>query len=163
MWIVLVVVTALIEATWLHVVRLEGVLPDLILLLVVYYAVVENEERAMFTGALGGIFQDVAADTGLGHHVLCLVIVGFAVGKLSRRLITDSPAVKAGLVFCASIVHGLIYIAIDYVQNPDMNALNTIAVSVLPRSFYTALATPLAYFLLDRTRFLRPNMNRGIH
>lgn len=162
-WSVLVVFVALIEATWLRVLRLEGVLPDLILILVVYYAIVDSEERAMYTGALGGIFQDVAADTGLGHHVLCLVVVGFAVGRLSKRLITDSPGVKAGLVFCASVVHGLMYIGIDYIQNPAMNVLNTIGVSLIPRSFYTALVTPIVYFLLDRTYVLRQSLQRGAH
>lgn len=150
-WAALVIVTALIEATWLGVIRFHGVLPDLVILLVVYFAIADGEERAMMTGLLGGILQDVAGDTGLGHHVLCLVVAGYLAGRISRRLVTDHPAVKAGLVFGATLVHGLLYIVLDYVGNPDMNALHTIAVSVIPQAFYTALATPVVFFLLSRS------------
>lgn len=153
-WALLIVVVAVFESTWLGAIRLQGVLPDLVLLLVVYFAVTHGEERAMFTGFLGGIFQDVAADTGLGHHVLCLVVTGFVVGRVSRRLVVDHPAVKAGLVLGASMVHGLLYTSVDYVQNPDLNAMYSLAVTVVPRAFYTSLVTPLVFFALDRSKQL---------
>ena len=152
-WAILIVVTVLVEATWLGIIRIQGVLPDLVLLLVVYFGINQGEERAMLTGLFGGVLQDVAGDTGLGHHVLCLVIVGFLVGHISHRLITDNPAVKTGLVFCASMIHAIIYVMVDYVQTPDIDALHTIAVSHVPRAFYTALATPFVFYLLDRVRW----------
>ena len=162
-WVLLIVTAAIIEATWLGAFRFQGVLPDLILLLVVYVAIISTEERAMATGLLGGLFQDVASNSSLGHHVLCLVVVGFFVGKLSRRLITDSPAVKVGLVFGASLLHGLIYITVFYVQNPDMNVMHTIAVSVIPRSFYTALLTPIFYFMLNQAPEFTHRYQRDMH
>ncbi|MCH7960376.1 MAG: rod shape-determining protein MreD [Candidatus Hydrogenedentes bacterium] len=162
-WVLLIVTAAIVEATWLGALRFQGVLPDLILLLVVYVAIVGTPERAMATGLLGGLFQDVAADSSLGHHVICLVIVGFVVGKLSRRLITDSPAVKVGLVFGAGLLHGIIYVTVSYVQNPDMNALHAIAVSVIPRSFYTALLTPIFYFMLNQASGFPHRFQRDTH
>lgn len=151
LWAILVIATALVEVTLLQPFRLQGVLPDLILLLVIYAGIAHGEERAMFVGTLGGLFQDVTANTGVGHHVLCLVITGFLVGRLSRRLVTDHPAVKAGLVFCMAVLHGLIFTAISYVQNPHLEVMYTLTVSVVPGAFYTALVTPLIFFVLERT------------
>lgn len=159
-WAILVVVTVLVEATWLGLIRIQGVMPDLILLLVVYFGINQGEERAMTTGLVGGVLQDVAGDTGLGHHVLCLVIVGFLIGQISHRLITDNPAVKTGLVFCASMIHAMIYVMVDYVQTPDIDALHMLAVSHVPRAFYTALATPIVFYLLDRFHW-PANLSRG--
>jgi rod shape-determining protein MreD len=159
-WAILVVVTVLVEATWLGLIRVQGVMPDLVLLLVVYFGINRGEERAMTTGLVGGVLQDVAGDTGLGHHVLCLVIIGFLVGQISHRLITDNPAVKTGVVFCASIIHAIIYVMVDYVQTPDIDALNMLAVSHVPRAFYTALATPLVFYILNRIHWLA-NVSRG--
>lgn len=160
-WFLLVVSVALIESTWLGAVRLQGVLPDLVLLLVIYFAVIDSQERAMFTGLVGGVFQDVAGDTGLGHHVLCLVVVGYLTGRVVERLITDHPAVKGGLVFVASILHGIIFLAIEYVQNPAMNATFTMMASTIPRAFYTALVTPILFFAFDRIRFMSRPAGRG--
>ncbi len=149
-WALLVSVSALVEVTWLRSVRIGDVVPDLVLLLVVYFAMTSGPERAMFTGLLGGIFQDVAADTGLGHHVFALVLAGYVGGMLANRLIMESPAVKAGMVLCACLVNGLAYVAIDFIQNPEMNVVDAILVSMIPRTFYTMLVTPLVFIPLDR-------------
>ena len=149
-WAVFVVAAALIQTTWLDALRVQGVLPDLVLLLVVYFAIEDGEERAMFTGVLGGLYQDVVGNAVLGHHVLCHVVVAYMTGRVARRLITQHAAVKVGLVFFASLTHGFLFVCIQYVQTPEMSAVHTFLVSVVPGAFYTALATPLLFFILGR-------------
>ena len=151
LWAIAVTAAALIETTWLKAISVMDVTPNLTLLMVIYFAIADGEERAMFTGALGGMFQDVARSAVLGHHVLCLVIVGFASGRIATRLVTEHPAVKAGLVFCASIVCGLLQILIQYVQDPELAVMHNIIARVVPGAFYTALFTPVLFFLLDRS------------
>ena len=150
-WALIVVVAALIQTTWLDAIRLQGVLPDLILLLVVYFAIAEGEERAMFTGLLGGLYQDVAGGALLGHHILCHVVTGYIAGRVARRLITEHPAMKAGLVLCASFLHGVLFTCIQYVQMPEMSALHMLGATVIPGAFYTSLLTPVVFFILDRS------------
>lgn len=156
LWIVVVIAAALVQTTWLDAIRLQGVLPDLTLLLVVYFAVTEGEERAMFTGLLGGLYQDVAGDTLLGHHIFCHVIVGYLVGRVMNRIILDHPVIKVMLVMLASLLHGLLYVCIQYVQTPGMSAIHALAATVVPGAFYTALVTPVVFFVLGRA-FARPN------
>ena len=160
-WAVLVVVAALLEATTMDLVRIQGVVPDLMLLLVVYFAIAEGEERAMFTGLLGGVFQDVMLHRGLGHHVLGLVIVGYVVSRISIRLITEHPGVKAALVFGASLANGVVFTTVAYVQQPSISALHLLASSVVPESFYTALATPIVFFALHAACGRRHNAQRS--
>ena len=149
-WMIVVVAGALIQTTWLEAIQLQGVLPDLTLLLVVFFAINEGEERAMFTGVLGGVYQDVAGATLLGHHVVCHVLVGYAVGRIAHRMLTDHPAVKAGLVLGASLAHGMLFTCIAYVQAPELSAINLLFSNVIPQAFYTALLTPVAFFVLAR-------------
>lgn len=149
-WIVLVIAAALIQTTWIDHIRLLGVVPDLTVILVVYFALMEGEERAMFTGVLCGVFQDAATNAVLGLHILSLVIVGYTTGKVSTRLITEHPAIKSALVFGGSIGNGLIITLLDYLQSPDPYALNTVIARVVPGAFYTALITPLVFWALDR-------------
>ena len=161
LWVVLVVAAALVQTTWLDAIRLQGVMPDLTLLLVLYFAMADGEERAMFTGLLGGLYQDVAGNAVLGHHILCNVVVGYVAGRVARRLITEHPAVKVGLVFCASVAHGLLFTCVQYVQTPEMSALHTILASVLPGAFYTALLTPLVFLVLARSFRGRDELLQG--
>lgn len=150
LWAFIVVLTALIQTTWLDAVRVAGVLPNLPLVLVVYFAVAQGQERAMFTGVLGGLFQDVSGNLTLGHNVLCYVIIGYIVGRLSTRLVTEHPVVKAGLVFLAALAFGALDTVIKYVQEPQIAAFQNVLSRVVPTAFYTALATPILYILLTR-------------
>jgi rod shape-determining protein MreD len=150
LWAAVVMLAALVQTTWPEALRVAGVLPDLTLILVVYFGIAEGEERAMFTGALGGVFQDIASNGVLGHHVFCNVLAGYLVGRMSTRLVTEHPAVKAGAVFVAALAHGLLYTLIQYIQMPSMSALQMIAAKVVPGAFYTGLATPVVFFVLDR-------------
>ncbi len=150
-WATLVVAAALLESTWLDAIRVMEVVPDLTLLLVVYFAVGNGPERAMFTGVLGGLFQDVARNNVIGHMVLCYVIVGYAAGRIAARLATEHPAVKLSLVFLSSLVVGLLSIMIRYVQDPGIGALDNIVARVVPGAFYTTLFTPLLFFALDKS------------
>jgi rod shape-determining protein MreD len=156
LWLVTVVVMALVQTTWPDFLTLQGRTPDLTLILVVYFAIVDGEERAMFTGAIGGIYQDVASKVVLGHNILCLVVIAYAVGRLSTRLVTEHPAVKAGLVFLACLAQGTLYTIILYVQEPVTPVVGTILTAVVPSSFYTALITPLVFFAISRLFGGRP-------
>jgi len=151
-WIVVVVAAALIETTMLPAISIQRVVPDLVLISVVYFSIVEGSERGMFTGLLGGILQDVFANTGVGHHVLCLVVVGYVVGRMASRLITDNPYVKVMTVFGASVVHGFVYLAIEYIQKVDAEAAVMMTYSIMPQAFYTAAFTPVIFFLVGRVR-----------
>ena len=96
------------------------------------------------------IYQDVASKAVLGRNVLCLVIAGYAAGRLSTRLVTAHPAVKAGLVFLAGLAQGFLFTCIRYVQYPDTPVIESLLTVVVPASFYTALITPFVFFALDR-------------
>ena len=159
-WALAVIAAALIQTTLLDTIKIQGVLPDLTLLLVVYFAIADGEERAMFTGVLGGMYQDVAGNAALGHHILCNVLIGYALGRIATRLITEHPAVRVGLVFAATLVHGILYTAILYIQQPDIGAIHSVATSVIPGAFYTALVTPIVFLALARSFHWRPPTQR---
>ncbi len=157
-WALVVVGAALFQTTWMDAIRFLGATPDLAILLVVFFALVDGEERAMYTGLLSGVFQDVAGDVVLGHHVLALVLVAYAAGRFTKRLVTDHPAVKVLLVFIASLLYGVLFTFILFVQQPQIPAFGMILTRVIPGAFYTALGTPIVFLLLDRlfARWLVP-------
>src|SRR5690606_11373438 len=83
-------------------------------------------------------------------HALCLILVGYAAGRISNRLVVEHPAIKLGLVFFSGIVEGLLYVGVMYLQNPSIRALTMLIASVVPAAFYTALLTPLVFPVLAR-------------
>jgi rod shape-determining protein MreD len=147
-WVMVSALAALLQSTWPDVLKLQDVLPEFALIVTAWFAITEGEERAMFTGVIGGLYLDVAGNTLLGHNVLCLVVAAFVTARISVRLITEHPAVKVALVFTAAVLHGILFTAILYVQKPDIGFLYRLISTVTPSCFYTALVSPLVFFLL---------------
>lgn len=151
LWAAIVIVTALIQTTWNEALAVAGVVPDFVMAIVVFFAIAHGEERAMFTGAVGGVFQDVAQGSVLGHHVLCNTLVAYGAGRLSSRLVTEHPAVKAGFVLIASLVQGILVTLVLYVQDPSTKVFHRIVAGAIPTAFYTAIVSPLVFMTLERT------------
>jgi len=160
-WLVLTIVAAVVHTAWPDFLRFQGVQPDLVLLLVVYFGLTEGEERAMWTGALGGIYLDTIAETTLGHHVLALVITGYLAGRISTRLITDHPAVKAAMVFVAVVFNGVVFLAITFVQQSTAALAYAFFASVIPTAFYSAIVTFLVFGVLSAMARPRAGLARG--
>ncbi len=151
-WLFIIIVAVLFEATWLQALSIQQVIPDIVLMLTVYFSITEGAERGMYTGFVGGIFQDVAANTGVGHHALCLVLIAYVIGRMATRLITNNPYVKTMTVLLASIVQGILYLMIEYVQKVDLESMYTMSYAIMPRAFYTACVTPIIFYVLLRVR-----------
>ncbi len=150
LWIIIIILLSVLQTSWPEILRIQGVIPDLGLIMVIYFALFYGEERAMFTGILTGIYQDIASNLTLGHHVLCLVITGFIFGKLSGRLLSEHPAIKSALVFFGAVLHGIIFNIIVYLQNPYTNIIYVIFINTVPTAFYSALLTPIIFWLLHQ-------------
>lgn len=149
-WAIVIIVAALLQTTWLTALSIRGVQPELVLVLVVYFAIADNEDWAMWTGALGGIFTDVATSARLGHHTLCYVIVGYILGRICRRLITDSPAVKAFLVMLGAVLKGLLFVFVANLMDPGFAATRAFTDEIIPAAFYTAVVAPILFVFMDR-------------
>lgn len=150
-WLIVIFIISVVQTSWPEILRVQGVVPDLGLIMVIYFALFYGEERAMFTGVLAGIYQDIASNTSLGHHVLCLVVTGFIFGKLSGRLISEHPAIKSALVFGGALLHGVIFNIITYLQDPYTNFLYVLFINTIPSAFYSAIMTPIIFWLLHYT------------
>ncbi len=161
-WLATVIFFALVQTNWPDALKLQEVVPDLVLIMVVYYAISEGEERAMFTGLVGGLYQDVAVHTVMGHHVICHVIVGYAAGRVSTRLITEHAAIKAGLVLLASLGQGILFLSIQYVQQPQRGMVYPLLTAVVPCAFYTAVVAPVMFLALDAVMGRREPIGRGV-
>ncbi len=149
-WFGTIIAAALLQTNWPEFLKLQEVSPDIMLVLVVYFAIAYGEERAMMTALAGGIYLDVAINTALGHHVFCYVLTGYCCGRLLTRLITEHEAIKAGMVLAACFFNGILFIAIQYVQEPARGMLYPILTDAAPCAFYSAIVTPLVFLTVER-------------
>ncbi len=148
LWILVVFVLTILQISWPEILKIEGIAPNLALIVIIYIAFYYGEERAMIGSVFAGTYLDVASNSTLGFHILCLVVPAFILGKVSARLISLHPAIKASLVFFATIIYGIIFNFISYLQNPYGNYFYMLIVDTVPQAFYTAILTPIIFWIV---------------
>ena len=97
---VTVLTALLLQTTVIARLPLPGSVPDLLLVLVLAFALVEGPLSGLVTGFLAGLCADLVADHQLGRLALAYAVVGYAVGLLEedneRSVLVPFLAVGAG-------------------------------------------------------------------
>ena len=94
----------LVQSTVLTRLPLPGGAPDLLLVLVVAFALAEGPRSGAVTGFVAGLLADLGADHELGRTALVLAVVGYSTGLLAddrRRSVLLPLAVVAGAAVAA--------------------------------------------------------------
>jgi len=101
-------------------------------------------------GAAIGILQDALANQPVGVFGMVKTVLGFSAASVSVRLDTEHPAVRAGLVFFAILLHqGLYWSARRMLlgESPPLELFETLLAA--PGN---AAAAALLFYLLDKLR-----------
>lgn len=126
----------LLESTVLEFVRVAGVKPDLVLVLVVFYAIVNGPREGAFLGFLGGLAHDFLSGYYLGLNALAITAVGYVTGLGHTRLFKESLSVVAGVAFLATILaEGIRYLL-----------LLLLGVTILPGEAWWGLIVPVGVY-----------------
>ena len=145
-----------VQATLVHDVAIRGVVPSVVLVVVVWYAIRVDVLRAAVYGLAAGLCEDaLSASTGAAWTIstLCAAIVA---GLLSRGFFADSVPLAAGVTVIATLLRALLFWtcmslegyppglgalhAREALLAAAFNALLMIAVTVVARRFGTRAA-----------------------
>ncbi len=105
-----ILLTLIVQLALVRRIAIFGIQPDLSILLLVLLALRRGPVSGTLLGFTIGLLQDLLVPETLGMNMLAKSIVGWAVGKLSRQLAMDSPALYFALIVTAVLAHDLIYL-----------------------------------------------------
>jgi rod shape-determining protein MreD len=156
---VLLLVAVVLEVVVFSVVSYEGVVPNLVLLVVVAAALVRGPELAAWLGFVGGLAVDLAppADHIAGRWALALVVVGYLAGRIRHDGGTSAVVAVLTVAACSFVGTSIFAFSGMLLRDPAIpvgEALRVIPVAVL----YDVLLAPLVLPLLMRLfRRLQPH------
>ncbi|HEY1407267.1 MAG TPA: rod shape-determining protein MreD [Spirochaetota bacterium] len=130
------------------VIKVAGVKPDLLFVSIVYFGYTFGPFYGEVTGFIGGLFHDSISGFILGLLTLPKVLIGFAIGFLSRSFLRQNPLTVFILVFGASIVKGLLTIMLCFAFHEA--SVSDIISIIIPESFYNAVLAPFIFMLFDK-------------
>ena len=139
---------------------IAGVKPDLLTLVLVYWALAAGPIGGTLGGFLIGLIADAEVARGLGVQAGLMSLVGFTVGQAGRQLIREHLVLQVALVGLATLFIGMGRVIALIPAEGAGSPLFALPV-LLGSAVYTALVGPALYWLLCRFGF--PDLLRRVH
>ncbi len=130
------------------VLRIGGVKPDLVFIVVVYFAYSFGSLYGEVTGFIGGLLHDAISNSPLGLLAFPKMALGYIIGFFGRSIFKENLFTVFLLLFFASVAKGVITLILCYLFH--QGSLSSITAIILPESFYNALLSPPLFFLFDK-------------
>jgi rod shape-determining protein MreD len=151
----LLLVAVLLQVSVFPLLAYDGVVPDVVLLVVVVAALSRGAELAMVLGFTGGLLLDLAppADHVAGRWALALVVAGYLAGRVRPRgsaSLLTMVAVVAASSFVATSVFALSGLVLRDPAVSVSQALRVIPISVLYDVALAPFVIPIVVRLLGR-------------
>lgn len=129
-------------------IRIGGVKPDLLFILVVYMGYSFGSFYGQITGFVSGLLHDSVSNSPLGLLTFPKLALGFIAGMMGRSVIKNNVISILLLIFLASVIKGIITLFLSYTFHQTM--LSSIITIILPESFYNAILAPPLFFIYDK-------------
>jgi len=146
----LILTAVLLQTTAFSRLTLFGVSPDLILVVVISFALLDGPSVGAAAGFSGGLLRDLLLDSPKGLTGLSYLLVGYVVGSLRPYVQSTSLLVPVGGVFVGSLVGTALYqtllVLLGRASLPATDAIRIVALT----SVYNTLLVPFVYPLVRR-------------
>ena len=155
--VLLLLLAAVLQVSFFGFFSLDGVVPNLVLLVVVAVALARGPEVAAPLGFVGGLVLDLAppADHVAGRWALALVVAAYVAGRVrqdANRSTLVALVTVAAASFLATSVFALSGMALRETTVDPAAALQVVAVSVGYDLLLAPFVLPLVLWLLQVER-----------
>lgn len=102
-------VALIAQSTVLHAFAIRDVIPSVVLVVVVWYAIRVDAPRAALFGLIAGLCEDVLSPQSGGAWTISTTLVAVLAGMLSRGFFADSLPLVGTIVAFATLVRSLLF------------------------------------------------------
>lgn len=155
----LLVGAALLQTTISPFIKINGVHPDLVLIVVVSWVILRGFEEGAIWALIGGLSLDVTSGAPFGIFSLAMMIAALVAGFSHGRVVGSSIVLPVGLIFPLSLLfNGLALLALNLVGRPVvwMAAFSDV---LLPLAFFNTAVMVVVFpllHLLNRSLYPQP-------
>ena len=144
------VAAAVLQTTLGPLVGVLGAAPDLVLILVVCWALVKGSTEGLLLGVLGGLLLGLLSAAPLGMHALVLAITGYFAGAVSFSPLRSRVVIPALAMAASTVLYDLLTGFILRLAGWPLPDLRTLADVIVPTVVTNALVAPLIYWPIVR-------------
>lgn len=135
----------LLQTSLFSFLRISGVVPNCLLILVVTVAYTKGQTPAMVTGFFAGMLLDLCFSETVGFCAILYMVVAFLAGYAHKIYYERDYFVPGILMFAGEFVYSFLYYMLFFLLRGKLELHMYFIYTILPRMLYTVLASLLLY------------------
>lgn len=147
---ILFLLALLLQSTLFNYLAVYGVKPDLVLILVIYFAFTNGPWRGAVIGMTFGLLEDFYVGRFVGMNFLALLVVGLVAGWLETKLYKNNLLIALVVVYIISALGQSIVLLSGAAAGLNWNVRENFS-TVMALALYNACLVPVSYPLFHRS------------
>lgn len=136
------------QTTFIPLLAVSQIVPDLLLILVVYVSLVKGQIPATVIGFLVGLIDDILSNNIIGLTAMLKVLIGFLSGYFfneNKKNYAVGELQFIILIFASTLLHNIFYI-IFIIQGTEMTFIGAMFRSGIFSTVYTTIVALIPFF-----------------
>jgi len=139
---------ALFQAAILSNLMFLPVLPDLVLLVIVYVSFMNSSTTGVTVGFISGLLLDFLSAAPIGLNTFTKTLTGFIAGKFAGSFNLSKIIIPAAMGFCATVLKALTTLILSFFFGPSILVYNFAGSTFWLEILENTLCAPLIFGLL---------------
>ncbi len=152
----LIAVFIILQSTVFSKLGINGIKPDLALIVLVFMSNNMGSIRGQMTGLIAGLIMDLLSSSPLGFHIFSRMIIGFSFGKIKGKLFLDSILMPVLFIISATVVKQICGYFITVIFIPE-SGVSFFSHEFLIELGFNAFLAPFIFALLKAVKLYRIN------
>ena len=151
--ILLIFICFLFQSTFWNLITFTTIKPNLMLILVVSFALMHGSRTGIWIGFISGFLTDILYGDLFGVNALLFMYIGYLVGKMYQVFFDDDIRVALLAVGFSDLAYNIIYYIIKFAFGIRYNFPAYVVHIIIPEIIFTLILTVLLYrlfYLINR-------------
>lgn len=140
----LLVLMHVLEATLFQYIRIGGIGPNFMIMIIVSFALLRGSKEGMFIGMGAGLLYDISFGLHIGPTTLTYMIIGYVCGKFSKNFYRENFIIPFICTLASSLFYSLINI-MTFVLRGTLHFAYFIKSIIIPELIYTITLSLIVY------------------
>ena len=153
-WLLVIVIALIIQSTLLPLVAIKGICPDILLVIVVSYALLSGKEKGVGMGFFAGLLQDLAFGSIFGSNTLSKLATGYICGLAERKVFKEHVLLPIAATAMATMFNCLVMFMVLFMLGYKVDISSAIMNNIAPLVGYNVvIAIPVHHMIYRLTAF----------
>lgn len=145
--IILIFICLLIQSTLWNLFTFTNIKANILLVLVVSFALMHGSRTGLWMGFISGLLIDVFFGDLFGFNALVFMYIGFLIGKMYQVFFDEDIRVAIVAVGVSDLAYNLIYYLVKFALGRRYNFFAYLGHIIIPELIFTLIVTIIVYKL----------------